>query len=399
MVDKHELLILPNRADSSMFLSEPQSSIAARGRKDAVSLTAAWKEALCLAAVKLDGKWGFIQKDSKFAVDPAYAWVSPYSNGRAWYSFSGQTERYGHFISYVPGLDGVRFEFAYGLRYFSPAPHNEALGLIDRGGNVVMKPTFHCAGPFRQGLARVATKEDAGTGFIGRDGRFEIEPQFDEATDFDEKKAIVAFGDRYGLVGPDGRFIVQPTLDYLWNYSEDLARARVGGKYGFVDTVGHFVAGPAFDDALDFSEGLAAVKVEQDWGYIDRSGQFAIDPIFYAADCFSGGIAEVDDWDSNEPFFITKSGNKSSLDAGAPRLDGQSKPREGLTKIQQQGLWGFTDSDGKLVIDPRFRSVGDFSNGFARACDLKGLWGYIDRAGNEVVPMRFEDAEDFNLVD
>jgi hypothetical protein len=80
-------------------------------------------------------------------------------------------------------------------------------------------------------------------------------------------------------------------------------------------------------------------------------------------------------------------------------LDGQSETHEGLAKIQEQGLWGFTDSDGKLVIEPRFRSVGDFSNGFARVSDVKGLWGYIDRTGNEVIPMRFEDAEDFDLVD
>jgi hypothetical protein len=299
----------------------------------------------------------------------------------------------------VPGLDGERFEFSYGLRYFSSAPHNEALGFMDRGGNVVMQPTFHCAGPFRRGLARVATKEAAGTGFIGRDGRFQIEPQFDEATDFDEDRSIVALDGRYGLVSPDGRFIIRPTLDHLWKFSEGLARAKVGGKYGFVDSAGHFVAGPAFDDALDFSEGLAAVKVEQDWGYINSSGKFALDPIFYAADSFSGGIAEVDDWDSNDPFFITTSGNRSSIDPRELRLDGQSETHEGLAKIQEQGLWGFTDSDGKLVIEPRFRSVGDFSNGFARVSDVKGLWGYIDRTGNEVIPMRFEDAEDFDLVD
>jgi hypothetical protein len=80
-------------------------------------------------------------------------------------------------------------------------------------------------------------------------------------------------------------------------------------------------------------------------------------------------------------------------------LDGQSEFHEGLAKIQQQGLWGFADLDGKIVIEPRFRSVGDFSNGFARASDVKGLWGYIGRAGNEIIPMQFEDAEDFRLVD
>jgi len=40
MADKHELLILPNRGDSSIVLSKTVSSLAARGRKDVASLIA-----------------------------------------------------------------------------------------------------------------------------------------------------------------------------------------------------------------------------------------------------------------------------------------------------------------------------------------------------------------------
>jgi TPR repeat protein len=40
MADNHDLLILPNRGDSSIVLSETVSSLAARGRKDAASLMA-----------------------------------------------------------------------------------------------------------------------------------------------------------------------------------------------------------------------------------------------------------------------------------------------------------------------------------------------------------------------
>lgn len=40
MADKHELLILPNRGDSSIVLSDTVSSLAARGRKDAANLMA-----------------------------------------------------------------------------------------------------------------------------------------------------------------------------------------------------------------------------------------------------------------------------------------------------------------------------------------------------------------------
>jgi TPR repeat protein len=38
MADNHDLLILPNQGDSSIVLSEPRSILAARGRKDALSL-------------------------------------------------------------------------------------------------------------------------------------------------------------------------------------------------------------------------------------------------------------------------------------------------------------------------------------------------------------------------
>jgi hypothetical protein len=73
MSEKHDLLILPNQRDSSMVLSETRSSLAARGRKDAADLKVAYKELLCLAAVKLDGKWGFIDKAGKFVIEPLYA--------------------------------------------------------------------------------------------------------------------------------------------------------------------------------------------------------------------------------------------------------------------------------------------------------------------------------------
>lgn len=126
-----------------------------------------------------------------------------------------------------------------------------------------------------------------------------------------------------------------------------------------------------------------------------------------------------------------------------------------LFPISVEGKWGFVDVTGKVVIQPRFLSVGPFSEGVARVSvpgpteedqlfereasgfidergefvigpgppsghqlpefhsgysygdfhdgrakfwigDAAGLGGYIDRSGNLVIPTKFRDANDFS---
>jgi len=46
----------------------------------------------------------------------------------------------------------------------------------------------------------------------------------------------------------------------------------------------------------------------------------------------------------------------------------------------KQGKWGYIDRDGEVVVAPRFRQAGDFSDGLARVETEKGS-GYIDADG------------------
>ena len=53
-------------------------------------------------------------------------------------------------------------------------------------------------------------------------------------------------------------------------------------------------------------------------------------------------------------------------------------------RILKDGMWGYIDASGKVVIAPRFRRAADFSEGLAAVLDGKSF-GYLDPAGAMVL--------------
>lgn len=65
-----------------------------------------------------------------------------------------------------------------------------------------------------------------------------------------------------------------------------------------------------------------------------------------------------------------------------------------LTLIVDNNKFGFIDSTGKVVIEPKFHNAGEFSEGLA-AARLNGRWGYIDYTGSYVIEPVFDYATAF----
>ena len=68
-----------------------------------------------------------------------------------------------------------------------------------------------------------------------------------------------------------------------------------------------------------------------------------------------------------------------------------------LYPIMQQGMQGYIDASGKVVIEPKYAEVGKFSEEMAAvkpAAD--GKWGYIDSTGNLTIPAQFDMAREFS---
>ena len=57
--------------------------------------------------------------------------------------------------------------------------------------------------------------------------------------------------------------------------------------------------------------------------------------------------------------------------------------------------WGYVDSTGAWIVEPRFEEAGNFSEGLAPV-RMNGKWGYIDTSGKVIIQQGFETAQAFS---
>jgi hypothetical protein len=81
-----------------------------------------------------------------------------------------------------------------------------------------------------------------------------------------------------------------------------------------------------------------------------------------------------------------------------PRFDEVRPFSEGLALVRDVDLkYGFIDATGKVVIELQYRCAFGFSEGLAPvAKDCGGLWEYIDHKGNIIIPAKFQWAGNFS---
>ena len=77
---------------------------------------------------------------------------------------------------------------------------------------------------------------------------------------------------------------------------------------------------------------------------------------------------------------------------------------EGLARAKNHQGGGFLDTSGKITMEPIWRTVEAFSEGFAAAekrsnyqggCEHNNCWGYIDKMGRVVIEPQFSSVNPF----
>ena len=74
----------------------------------------------------------------------------------------------------------------------------------------------------------------------------------------------------------------------------------------------------------------------------------------------------------------------------------QEKRSNDLFQIKLNGKYGFIDKTGKVVIEPKFDAVSDFSEDLAAVRIENNLWGFIDKSGNWTIKPQFSWAYNFS---
>ncbi|MBK1973378.1 WG repeat-containing protein [Campylobacter sp. TTU-622] len=95
---------------------------------------------------------------------------------------------------------------------------------------------------------------------------------------------IIRSNNKWGFIDKNGKTIIKPEFDDIWDFKEGLAGFKLNtgfklnNKWGFIDKNGKIAIEPKFDDIWDFKEGLARVKLNGKWGVIDKNGKIIIEP-------------------------------------------------------------------------------------------------------------------------
>ncbi len=252
---------------------------------------------------------GLMHVSGRILVPPKYHAVEPFSEGFAWACTYDDPEDSSNRLwtvvdcagreQFAPRRYRAVFDFNDGATWVDLWDHDDAPlhWVIDPAGRAIYKPANLkvYVGPPQEGLASFSVLQEEHpayqkTGFLDRDGRIVIEPQFSDTGRFSEGRHAgceggepgeygVPRGGRLGFIDREGRWLFDVKAESVWDFSDGRAVCRIGKKYGFIDEKGNLVIPAVFDETnKGFSEGLAPVQVAGIWGVIDRQGAWRVEP-------------------------------------------------------------------------------------------------------------------------
>jgi hypothetical protein len=233
-----------------------------------------------LAAVAVSGKWGYMNETGATAIEPRFEAAGPFSEDLA-------AVRLGDKFGYINGqgvlvipaeYEEVR-EFSDGMAAVRAGGH---WGYIDKSGKVVIAPRF--------------TEKTESRTYAG----IKVDVVLYDFSDFHEGLAAVKVGEKWGYIDKEGKTVISPQFERVLWFSGGLAPVAIGGREGYVDTSGKIAIKPQFEMAFTFKDAVARVALptkskagDQQWGYIDKKGDFVIPAKFAGADDFREGMAKV----------------------------------------------------------------------------------------------------------
>lgn len=211
----------------------------------------------------------------------------------------------------------------------------------------------------------------------------------------------------YALVNSKSEDILPPIFQHLELLDNGLYKFKINNKYGLVDSKGNIILPNIYEGIGKFEGNLACVSISQAtdntndrlYGFIDSSGNEVLPPSYeFIGKRFNNFsvIMKNGTWglfnsENNMSNMIIEAAflgpckeNLCPINVGGD-FDINSKKVEG-------GHWGFTSSDGHMVIEPIYEKAFSFSDGLA-AVKFNGKWGFIDKNEKIIVPFEYDEFE------
>lgn len=183
-------------------------------------------------------------------------------------------------------------------------------------------------------------------------------------------------------------------IDEAGYYSESSQcfPARVGEKWVYVRKDGSKLKGE-FDVAGSFYNGEAVVCSDGKWSIINDDGNLK------ELDKFSDIKLDLYGCHIQGDVIIAKENNKYHLYDKEFKQIGKFECDDidicinnNLIAFKSGSKWGFVDTSGKVIVEPKYTQAKSFSNKYAAVCGDNGLWGFVNDKYELVIGNKYMDA-------
>lgn len=292
---------------------------------------------------------------------------------------------------------------------YIPVKMGDKWGYVNREGKWLITPQFEKAYAFRDGWA-VVVREDGSYAFINTDGKVMNDVWYKGVTHFSEGKAwVIVENAAPVLIDTKGKILAEvQEVDVVYNYSDGLAPASVKDeqsgevRYGYLDSKGKWAISPQFENVGVFANGRACVvrtnseTGRNEYGYIDVSGKLVIPYQFSFGSYFRKNgyaVVEIRSGNENKWGLIDRDGHYVIT----PQFGDLNDDGDELTcRFVGSDLYGRCDRKGKIQMNPQFKSLSSFNGEKLAPASLNDeKAGYVDKEGHFAINPQFDYASPF----
>lgn len=243
----------------------------------------------------------------------------------------------------------------------------------------IVRGGFEEAGSLLGENARV--KKNGKYGFVQSNGNMLLEPIFNEASFMLDTTTSVRDDKEWYMINSSGYKVAVPEkpVDELNMLSNGRILIKIGDKYDYTDKSMKIPKELRFDYATNFKNGLAAVKADGKWALLGSDNKFITKYIFDDViidefrTCINNGVIFAK---SEGKYYMYdaegKKISKTAFDNAYPFVS------DDYAAVCINGKWGFTDSEGNIVIEPQFEEAKSFSCNIAPV-KINDKWGYMSK--------------------
>lgn len=297
-----------------------------------------------LSVVELNKKHGVVDGTGREIVPLKYDFIDGFDDSnRALVKFGG---KWGYIDRKGNEVIPVIYDHAnYFREEITTVEENGQWYIIDTLNN--RKPVrydVYKLGSFNDGLASISLLGESGKGYINKQGKIVIAPQYDDVYDFKDGLGMVKRDEKAGFINKKGEVVVPLLYEGYPDFVNGTAAVHLkdSENYGFIDKKGTLVIPMQYANINDFYDGLAIIRVDGKYGCINIKGETVM-PCIYDR-MYSG---------------------------------------EGKLAVMKDGKGYFTDTKGKVLFPEVYQDVYGFKDGVALV-KQNGNWLYIDKTGKRL---------------